>query len=129
MNHAVSANLFTLLTSGVVLFQLALVAGAPWGALTQGGRAPGTLPGSARAIAFVSAVLLAWFIHVIRARAGSPPRFRRMAWTVVAYCALGVVANAVTPSAAERALWLPVVTLMFATSLRVALRSAPTGTA
>lgn len=129
MNHAISARLFTLLSSGVVLVRLALVAGAPWGALTQGGRAPGTLPGTAREVAFVSAALLAWFIHVIRARAGSPPRFGRTAWIVVAYCALGMVANAATPSVPERVLWLPVVTLMFATSLHVALRSAPTGAA
>ena len=44
MTHASSANLFTALTGSVVAFQLALVAGAPWGGLTQGGRVSGALP-------------------------------------------------------------------------------------
>jgi len=129
MTHTRSANLFTLLTGGTILFQLALVAGAPWGALTQGGRIAGTLPLPARALALTSAALLGWFIYVIRARVGTPPRFPRTTWVVVAYCALGVVANAATPSAAERALWLPVGVLMLSTSLHVARQPAPTGAA
>jgi hypothetical protein len=120
MTHASSANLFTLLAGGTLAFQLALVAGAPWGILTQGGRVSGVLPGAARVLALVSATVLGWFIYVIRARADTPPRFPRAAWVVVTYCAFGVVMNAATPSAAERALWLPVVALMFATSLHVA---------
>lgn len=120
MPRLVFAHAFTALTGIVVAFQLALVAGAPWGSLTQGGRVDGPLPVGARAVALSSAVLLAVFIHMVRARAGSPPRFVRAVWGVVAYCAVGIVANAITPSAAERALWLPVVSLMFVTSLQVA---------
>lgn len=124
MTQAFSANVFTGLTAVVVAFQLALVAGAPWGALTQGGRIMGTLPASARLIALVSAALLIGFAYVVRVRArtDAPVRFRRAVWIVVAYCALGIVANAITPSAAERMLWLPVVTLMFLASLHVARR-------
>jgi hypothetical protein len=129
MTHARSANLFTLLAVGTILFQLALVAGAPWGALTQGGRVSGALPSSARVLALVSATVLGCFIYIIRARAGTPPGFPRAAWVVVAYCALGVVLNAATPSAAERALWLPVVAIMFAASVHVAsARNAVHGT-
>ncbi|HRQ78409.1 MAG TPA: hypothetical protein PLY94_07390 [Gemmatimonadaceae bacterium] len=126
MSHAFSANVFTLCAGAATLFQLALVAGAPWGQLTQGGRVSGVLPLAGRLIALVSAILLVAFIVAIRARARTD-RFRRVAWAVVAYCALGIVANAATPSAAERALWLPIVTLMFGASLHVARRRAPTG--
>ena len=124
MSHAFSANVFSVLAAGVVTFQLALVAGAPWGALTQGGRYLGALPPSARAIAALSALLLLAFVGTVRAHASATraPRFPRAVWVVVAYCALGVLANAVTPNAWERALWLPVVILMFASSLHVARR-------
>lgn len=127
MPHTVSANIFSLLASIVLAFQLALAAGAPWGALTQGGRIAGSLPPGARALALLSAALLGLFIFLVRARAFStpPPRFRRAVWIVVAYCALGIVANAATPSAGERALWLPVVTVMFLTSLHVTLTYNP----
>ena len=73
----ISAHAFTALTGVVIAFQLALVAGAPWGHLTQGGRVEGPLPIGARAVALASAVLLAVFIHIVRARAASPPRFAR----------------------------------------------------
>ena len=125
MSHTASANIFTALTGGTVAFQLALVAGAPWGALTQGGRVKGVLPGPARLVALFSAALLLGFIWIVRARAGTPSRCRRAIWAVVAYCALGVVANAATPSPAERALWLPVVAIMLVTSLHVARRPDP----
>lgn len=134
MSHAFSANVFSVLAAGVAAFQLALVAGAPWGALTQGGRFSGALPPSARALAALSALLLLAFVSIVRAHANAAraPRFPRAVWGVVAYCALGMLVNAVTPSAWERALWLPVVILMFASSLHVARRRrlpAPTGAA
>jgi hypothetical protein len=125
MTHAASANIFTGLTGAVIAFQLALVGGAPWGALTQGGRVSGVLPPESRAFALFSAALLAIFILLVRARANPIPRFRRAVWGVVAYCAAGILANAATSSPAERALWLPVVAAMFATSLHVARRPHP----
>jgi ABC-type dipeptide/oligopeptide/nickel transport system permease subunit len=137
MTHTASANVFTGLTGAVIAFQLALVVGAPWGALTQGGRFNGVLPAGARVFALCSAALLALFIVLVRARAHPNARFRRAVWGVVAYCAVGILANAATPSPAERALWLPVVAVMFLTSLHVARRPdsrspktvAPTGAA
>lgn len=122
MTHAFSANLFTWLAGATALFQIALVAGAPWGTLTQGGQLPGALPLPARIIALASAMLLLSFIYLVRGRARSPARFRRVIWIVVAYCAFGIFANAFTPSPAERALWLPIVSLMFLASLHVARR-------
>lgn len=126
-----AAHVFTICVVGVIAFQLALVGGAPWGELTQGGGAPGVLSLPARAVAAVSAVLLVGMGVIVRARVGllTAPwasRLARLVWFVVAYCALGVLANAATPSAAERRLWLPVVVVMLVCSVRVARSAAPT---
>ena len=123
-----AAQLFALLASIVAVFQLALIAGAPWGHLTWGGRYPGVLPPGMRGVAAVSLLLMLAFAWIVLARAGFRvpfirSRMRGATWGVVAYCALGVVANAATPSRSERALWLPVVSGMLLSSVFVA-RSA-----
>ena len=56
-----AAKTFVTLTLFVVLFQLALAAGAPWGELTMGGAFPGQLPPRMRVAAFASGLLLAAF--------------------------------------------------------------------
>ena len=48
---AAAARVFIGLNAVVIAFQLALVAGAPWGALTMGGTFPGQLPTRMRAVA------------------------------------------------------------------------------
>jgi lysylphosphatidylglycerol synthetase-like protein (DUF2156 family) len=99
----------------VILFQLALIAGAPWGDLTQGGADPGALSPASRVTAGVSAVLLAAMALGLLARAGVGPLAKapRSVVTVLArlatvYAGIGLVLNLITPSAAERALWAPV---------------------
>jgi hypothetical protein len=123
-----AAHAYVLLTAGVVAFQGALVAGAPWGHLTQGGGHPGALPASQRGVALVSAGVLLVAAFIVGRRAGlwgpsGRTRGTRAAWVVVAYLALGVVLNAITPSAAERMLWLPV-TLLMATTAGLVARHA-----
>jgi hypothetical protein len=110
----------------VTAFQIALVLGAPWGDLTWGGKFSGQLPGTMRGAAMFSATLLLCFVVIVETRAGVlfpawTPISRILIWMVVAYCALGVVANAITPSYWERIIWLPVVSLMLVCSLIVAL--------
>jgi hypothetical protein len=126
MNTQIAAHAFVVLVSFVIGFQIALAAGAPWGHLTWGGRFPGRLPGRMRGVALFSVALLAAFAVTLEVRAGTifanlTTEARGWAWVVVVYCALGVVANAATPSRQERLLWLPVVSLMLACSLVVAL--------
>jgi hypothetical protein len=122
----VAAWSFTVLAALVVAFQLALVAGAPWGRLTQGGVHPGRLPAPARAAAAASAVVLAGLALLVLARAGllgdaalaaSTP----WAWAAVVVSALTTLANAASRSRSERALFLPVALGMLATSLIVLL--------
>ena len=87
----------------------------------MGGRWPGTLPGPARLHSGLSALLVAGMAAVVLARAGvlkrRPPRGAMGA--VLVLSALAVLANAATPSAAERALWLPATVAMLAAALLV----------
>ncbi|MCC6795587.1 MAG: hypothetical protein IT366_10755 [Candidatus Hydrogenedentes bacterium] len=121
-----AAIVFALLTGFVTAFQVALLFGAPWGELTLGGKYSGALPGRARLIPLVSALLLVGFGAIVVSRAGlAIPGLRGVStflvWVVVAYCALGCVANAITPSRRERRLWLPVVFMLLVASVIVAL--------
>ena len=121
-----AAILFALVTLGVVAFQLALALGAPWGEFAMGGRYPGTLPRAMRVSAVGQAALLAALaVYVLSAAglvlpsmAGTLPW---LIWAVVAFSALSLVLNAITPSAGERRIWVPVATEMLLTSLIVAL--------
>lgn len=119
-----AAKVFAVLTAVVILFQLALAAGAPWGEYAMGGAFPGTYPPVMRISAVVQAAILAGVAAIVLARAGVAfPgwRPRRLAWAVVVLLAVGVVLNLVTPSGMERLIWAPVVVLLFLCALRVAL--------
>ncbi len=104
-----AAWLYAALTAVVCTFHLAIIFGAPFGHLTMGGRWSGALPIEGRFLSAASAMLLAVMALVVLARA------RLIAWVlpcwaiwvVVGFQALAVVEHVATPSAAERALWLP----------------------
>lgn len=125
MNSAAAARLFAGLVAAAVLFQVGLAAGAPWGELAWGGAFPGALPARMRAASLASAAVLSLLALIVLVRAGVVlpgwrAASRKLVWGVVAYCALGVVANALTPSAWERLVWLPVTILLLWTSVAVA---------
>lgn len=116
---------FAIITFGVVAFQLALAAGAPWGEYAMGGAYPGQFPPALRAGALVQALLLAGFGAVIAARGGliatsRPGLVRVLAWVVVAFSAISFVLNSITPSAGERTIWAPITLAMLICSLIVA---------
>jgi hypothetical protein len=122
-----AAVLATVLLAGIALFQLALVFGAPWGRLTQGGAVDGALPASGRLLAAFSMLVLAALWVILTGRAGLGPG-RRLpkrllaigAWVAVAYAVLACLLNAATPSSGERALWLPVSVLLLACAVVIA---------
>ena len=123
---AVAAILYAVLSAGVVVFQLALALGAPWGAYAMGGAFPGRFPPAMRVAAVVQAVLLALMAGVVLVRAGlALPGWAAasvwLVWGVVAFCAVAVVLNSISRSAGERRLWVPVTVAMLASSLTVAL--------
>ena len=101
--------------SVLVGFQVALAAGAPWGAAAWGGAYPGALPPGMRVASGVSAVV--WTgVALLTARRGGlqvpalvPDRaLAPTLWGVTGLTAVSAVLNLITPSAVERALWGPV---------------------
>jgi hypothetical protein len=122
----IAAIVFAVVTLGVVAFQLALAAGVPWGEYAMGGAFPGQYPPELRIGAILQAILLAGFASVVLARAELIQvrwlhRARWLIWVVVALFAIFLVLNLITPSAGERALWVPVILLLLICSLIVAL--------
>lgn len=123
---AVAAIAFACVTAIVVAFEVALALGAPWGAYAMGGARPGRFLAAMRASAIGQAVVLAFLAVIVLADAGLglptvSESFRWLIWLAVAFSAVGVVLNAITRSAAERRLWLPVALVMLVSSLVVAL--------
>lgn len=125
---AAAAVLYAIVVSGVVAFQVALALGAPWGGYAMGGAFPGRFPPRLRVAAVAQGAILAGTIAVVLARAGlafpelSEPA-RWITWAVVALTLVALVLNAITPSAGERRIWVPVTLAMVVTSLVVALAS------
>ena len=121
-----AAVIFTIVVAGVIAFQIALALGAPWGAYAMGGAFPGRYPTRMRVGAAAQAVLLVVIAVIVLSEAGLivpglSEALPSLIWLVVAFSAVSVVLNAITRSAGERRIWLPVALVMLAASLVVAL--------
>jgi hypothetical protein len=119
----IAAQVYALLAGVVILFQMAVILGAPWGHLTQGGFHPGVLPLQQRVMAVASVVLMAGMAFVMLSHAGVLTRkgWTRVAiWGVVVMAVLGAVMNLATPSAPERMIWAPVTLVMLVCAVLVA---------
>lgn len=98
---------------GVIGFQLALIAGAPWGPLTQGGKHKGALPPAGRIAAFVSIFVIAAMACGVMSAAGLWPQWPNWTkWVALTVQSLVAVLNWITPSKPERALWGPLESVM-----------------
>lgn len=129
MMKRIAALSYAIISSAVIAFQIALAAGAPWGAFAMGGAFPGQFPPALRIAALVQAVVLLALIAVVLARAGVIfPGWSRVSrwliWFVVAFATLSLVLNLITPSAGERAIWAPVAFLLLISSGIVAFTSS-----
>lgn len=123
--NKVAAILYAVISVGVIAFQIALAAGAPWGAYAMGGAYPGQFPPALRVAALIQAGLLTGLALVVLSRAGLIlPGFQRVSrwliWFVVGSSALSLFLNLITPSAGERAIWAPTVLLLLISSAIVA---------
>ncbi len=128
----IAAILYAVITLGVVVFQIALAAGAPWGVYAMGGAFPGKFPPTLRVTALIQAALLIGLALVVLARAELIlPGWRRasrwLIWLVVASSALSLLLNLITPSAGERAIWAPTVLVLLLSSAVVAFSHCPKG--
>jgi hypothetical protein len=121
----VAAILYTVVSLGVVAFEIALAAGAPWGEYAMGGAFPGQFPPALRVAALVQAVLLIGLALVVLSRAGLIlPGWSRasrwLIWFVVGFSALSLVLNSITSSSGERAIWAPTALILLLSSAIVA---------
>jgi hypothetical protein len=114
--------------AGLVVFQFALAAGAPWGRAAYGGQAPGVLPRQFRISSAVAAVVWIGVALVVARYAGIPvwaplpDAWLPVAiWVIVGLLAIAVVLNTITRSVVERAIWMPVTIVLFGSTLVVAL--------
>lgn len=96
-----------LLTS-VGVFQVALAAGAPWGAAAWGGAHPGVLPDNLRVASAVSAAVYGTLAAVTTSGLVGPGLRRRLLTGAAGLMAVGTLMNLASPSLVEKALWSPV---------------------
>ncbi len=120
-----AAQIFVSFTLVVILFQLALAAGLPWGNVAMGGKFPGRLPPVMRFACLIQIGSLAFFSAIVCAKAGLGfsewhSASAKAIWGVVVFSAVAVVANLITPSKWERILWAPVAVVMLVCSIYVA---------
>ena len=124
-----AATGYAIVVAGVIGFQIALALGAPWGSYAMGGAFPGRFPPRMRIAALVQAALLAVAGAIVMSRAGLilpvwSDAARSLIWAVVAVALAALVLNAISRSAGERRIWVPVAVVMLACSVVVALTAA-----
>ena len=122
----IAALVFAFAAVGVIAFQIALALGAPWGRYAMGGAFLGRFPPPLRVAAIVQAILVALLALAVLSAAGivlpdlaaTTPWLR---WVAVAVSALSLAMNAISRSAGERRIWVPVAAVLLSSSLLVAL--------
>jgi hypothetical protein len=116
---------FLLIILFVIIFQLALVFGAPWGEYTMGGRFTGKLPLKIRVAVLFQIFILILFAFIVLAK--TQLAFEQYytfgskgIWFIVGFFVLGSILNLATPSKKERNLWGPVNLIALAIGLILA---------
>lgn len=126
MTTQAAAAAYALFAAYVILFQLALAAGAPWGDQAMGGRWPGVLPSRVRVAEVIQSAVIAALALIVLSRAGlvlpdlAGGANAWLAWVPVAFAVMSLLANLASRSLAERRRWVPVAIIMLLTSWVVA---------
>ena len=118
----IAAITFAVLIGIVILFQIGLLAGMPWGSYAMGGKYPPAM----RAACLVQIAVPAMPALIVLSRAGwLLPGWRSFApagiWPVVGFSAIAAVLNLITRSGREALLWTPGSMLPLIASLAVAI--------
>lgn len=130
MTPVFAALTFCVLFAALAAFQLALALGAPLGRFAWGG-GQARLPIGLRIGSALSIALYALFCAVVAECAGLVTLFpwREISdigvWIVTGYLGLGILMNAISRSKPERYTMTPLVIVLFAMSLIVALSPKP----
>lgn len=121
-----AAIAFCVLMLALIVFQSALIAGAPIGQFAWGGQ-DRVLPSKKRIGSATSIVLYVVFAAIILQRAGlvelipAPGFIVVGAWVIAGYSALGIVMNGISRSKPERWTMAPLCVLLAALATVVAL--------
>ena len=121
----VSAIIFASLSGIIILFQLGLALGLPWGKASMGGKFPGKYPPKMRIVGLVNSMVICIIIVVVLIKANLLlPRFKSFSdiiiYFVVGFSLTATIMNIITPSKIERNIWAPVAAILFVTSFIVA---------
>ena len=121
----VSAIIFASLSGIIILFQLGLALGLPWGKASMGGKFPGKYPPKMRIVSLVNSMLICIIAVVVLIKANLLlPRFKSFSdiiiYFVVGFSLTATIMNIITPSKIERNIWTPVAAILFVTSFIVA---------
>ena len=121
----ISGIVYAILNLIVILFQVGLAIGMPWGAASMGGKFPGKYPPKMRFVALVNILLLSFFTLVVMIESGLIiSEFviftSYIIWVIVVFSIIGVVLNTITPSKIER-IWAPLILIQLIASLIIAL--------
>lgn len=124
----IAAVLAAVLLAAVAAFQLALAAGAPWGAMAWGGTRSGRLPAVMRFGSAAAVVVLALAALVVLAQAGvtnSSPipsgTLRGVTWAIAGFMVLNTLGNLASKSSIERRIFGPTTALLVVLCVIVAL--------
>lgn len=122
----IAAIIYTTLATIVILFQLTLAAGAPWGKITMGGFHPGVLSTKLRVAAVAQAILVAGTALIVLIEAGKLlPNLQVVSrigiWFVVILYTISSILNLITSSKWERRTGAPIALCMLTCSLLIAL--------
>jgi hypothetical protein len=125
MIDIISAIVYAILSGLIIIFQICLAFGLPWGAASMGGKYPGKYPPKMRVVAIINVLFLSFLalIVLIKSRIVFLEfySFSEIAiWFVVVFSFVGTILNSITPSKIER-IWAPVAGLQFIASLIVAI--------
>jgi hypothetical protein len=127
MFATISSGFLVVTTLIVALFQVALAAGAPWGEYAYGGARTGKLPVGFRINSVVAALVMVAIAGHYLAQLGVFEPLLDSAgnsvvnWVLVGFTGLSAIANNITRSKKERAVWAIPTILMFIAALLVAL--------
>jgi len=121
-----AAIIFSSLILIVILFQLALACGVPWGTFAMGGAFSGTYPPMMRLATLGQVIFLALAALVVLTKADLlVSTWNELAgmtiWLVVLLVAVSTVLNLISKSKWERRIWVPVTLLLLLTSIIVAV--------
>ena len=121
-----AAIVFAVAAAGVIAFQVALALGAPWGRYAMGGSTQGRFPPQMRVGAAIQGALIGLLAIGVLSAAGLvlpslAATFPWLVWVAVGVSALAVLLNAISKSAGERRIWVPVASVLLVSSLIVAL--------